>query len=258
MVLIEWSLQMGSLNSANLQLKPLFTLPSRSKILNDDRQLSIHSVLWDGLGVDSHVISLADNCIQFWKFGEKYSCINEERCVYDEERLRRLTNGCWDPHYANRFISCNDKTIRVWSANELKETQTIERAHKSCILSVDHNPNKPYHIVTSSEDRTIKFWDLRNSKRPLKVLSNHSHWIQCVKYNRYHDQLIISSGSDSNVSLWNIVSVSSAPLGELEDNSKEEDKLIKTYREHEESVYWSSWSANNTWFFACLSYDGRG
>merc|ERR1712130_712913 len=159
------------------------TLPSRSKILGNDKQLSTHSVLWDGLGVDSHVMSLADNCIQFWKFGEKYSSI--------------------------------------------------------------------------TEDKTIKFWDLRNSKRPLKVLSNHSHWIWCSKYNRYHDQLIISSGSDSNVSLWNIVSVSSAPLGEMEDNSKEEDKLIKTYREHEESVYWTSWSANNAWVFASLSYDGR-
>jgi len=41
-----------------------------------------------------------------------------------------------------------------------------------------------------------------------------------VKYNRFHDQLLISSGSDSTVNLWNIVSVSSAPLGDLEDHAK--------------------------------------
>ena len=156
-----------------------------------------------------------------------------------------------------RRVGVNARTIRVWSAKELKETQTVAAAHKQRILSVDHNPNKPYHIVTASADRTIKFWDLRNSKRALKTLSNHSHWIWCARYNRYHDQLLISSGSDSCASLWNIVSVSSAPLGELEENSKEEDRLIKTYQEHEESVYCCSWSANNAWVFASLSYDGR-
>eukprot|EP01084_Bolivina_argentea_P071693 130272_1 len=253
------SYNINSLNSENLRLQPIFTLPNKTVIAENakDKQISTHTVLWDGLGVGSHLMSLGDNCIQFWKFGDKYSCIVEDKCIYDSERLNRLTCGCWDPHYPNRFISTNDKTIRVWEAKSLKEIQTIENAHKSCILSVDHNPNKPYHIVTSSEDRTIKFWDLRNSKQPLKILSNHSHWIWCVKYNRYHDQLIISSGSDSNVSLWNIVSVSSAPLGELEENSKGEDRLIKTYKEHEESVYWSSWSTNNAWVFASLSYDGR-
>eukprot|EP01084_Bolivina_argentea_P023591 44034_1 len=244
-------------NAKNLKLQPMFTLPTRSSLLGRNTQISTHRVLWDPLGVESHVMSLGENCIQFWKFADQYSAIKEDKCVYDEERLKRLTHGCWDPHYPNRFISTNDKTIRVWEAKSLKEIQTIENAHKACILSVDHNPNKPYHIVTSSEDRTIKFWDLRNSEKPLKVLSNHSHWIWSVCYNRYHDQLIISSGSDAIVSLWNIVSVSSAPLGELDDNSKEEDKLIKTYKEHEESVYCSSWSANNAWVFASLSYDGR-
>lgn len=245
------------MNSKNLKLQPLFTLPTRSDILNNNKQLSTRLVLWDGLGVDSHCMSLADNCIQFWKFGDKFSYIKEDKCIYDEERLNKLTSGCWDPHYPNRFISTNDKTIRIWDAKDLKETQTISNAHKTCILSVDHNPNKPYHIVTSSQDRTIKFWDLRNTDKPLlKVLSSHSHWIWCVKYNRYHDQLIISCGSDSNVSLWNIISVSSAPLGELEDNSNDEE-LVKTYRQHEESVYYTSWSANNAWVFASLSYDGR-
>jgi len=41
-----------------------------------------------------------------------------------------------------------------------------------------------------------------------------------VQYNRFHDQLLLSSGSDASVKLWNIVSVSSAPLGELEDHSE--------------------------------------
>ena len=237
--------------SNNLRLRPLFTLPTKGKI-------STHSVLWDALGVGSHFMSLGEQSIRFWRIGEKFSSIKEEKCIFDEERLRKMSGGCFDPHYPNRFISCNDRTIRCWSAAELREVQTVKNAHKAPILSVDHNPNKPYHIVTAGRDRTVKFWDLRNSKRALASLSNHSHWIWCVKFNRYHDQLLISSGSDSNVSLWNIVSVSSAPMGELEDASKETDKLIKSYKEsHEDSVYSCSWSANNAWVFATLSYDGR-
>ncbi len=37
-----------------------------------------------------------------------------------------------------------------------------------------------------------------------------------VRYNRFHDQLILSAGTEL-VNLWSIVSVSSAPLGELEE-----------------------------------------
>ena len=35
------------------------------------------------------------------------------------------------------------------------------------------------------------------------------------------------------------------------------DGLIRTYDEHEESVYACEWSASDSWVFASLSYDGR-
>jgi len=40
---------------------------------------------------------------------------------------------------------------------------------------------------------------------------------------------------------------------------KKEDKLIKTYDDHEDSVYSICWSNPdlNPWAFASLSYDGR-
>ncbi len=56
---------------------------------------------------------------------------------------------------------------------------------------------------------------------------------------------------------WRVAS--SAPLGDLEDpaNEREGDKLIKTYDEHEDSVYSVAWSCCDAWIFASLSYDGR-
>lgn len=100
---------------------------------------------------------------------------------------------------------------------------------------------------------------MRKLSSPLKILTSHTHWVWSVKYNKFHDQLLLSSGTDSSVNLWSIVSISSAPLGELEDpvNEKEGDKLIKTYDEHEDSVYSISWSSYDAWVFASLSHDGR-
>ena len=50
------------------------------------------------------------------------------------------------------------------------------------------------------------------------------------------------------------------PLLELEDDKSAEDArdaLIKTYDEHEDSVYSIAWSVCDPWIFASLSYDGR-
>lgn len=40
-------------------------------------------------------------------------------------------------------------------------------------------------------------------------------------------------------------------------SKKQEDALIKTFEEHEDSVYSVAWGAATTWLFASLSYDGR-
>eukprot|EP00479_Gromia_sphaerica_P002366 TRINITY_DN12813_c0_g1_i1.p1 TRINITY_DN12813_c0_g1~~TRINITY_DN12813_c0_g1_i1.p1 ORF type:complete len:77 (-),score=7.59 TRINITY_DN12813_c0_g1_i1:17-247(-) len=59
--------------------------------------------------------------------------------------------------------------------------------------------------------------------------------------------------------LWTIISISSAPLGELEEIGSEldTDRLIGSLGEHEESIYSVEWSCCDAWIFASLSYDGR-
>jgi WD40 repeat protein len=137
----------------------------------------------------------------------------------------------------------------------------IPEAHSQTIRDVDYNPNKLHHVATAGNDRRIKFWDLRKPKLPLKILTGHTHWIHSAKFNRFHDQLLCSGGSDAQVNLWSVLSISSAPLGDLEDYTaeavKDGDKLIRTYDENEDSVYSVAWSAADAWIFAALSYDGR-
>lgn len=146
---------------------------------------------------------------------------------------------------------------------------------------VDYNPNKPFCLVSCGEDRLIKFWDLRSTQAPIKSIVGHDHWVNTVKYNRFHDQLLLSGSSDCMVHLWRVSSVSSAPLLEPEDDdidgleanvngdgvgfaggingSKGEaaDIRVRTFDEHEESVYSLAWSACDAWVLTSLSYDGQ-
>ena len=66
-----------------------------------------------------------------------------------------------------------------------------------------------------------------------------------------------------------MTSISSEPFGHLEDDLNEEgdsnkkgevtlqDGVIKTYDDHEDSVYAAEWSCADPWTFASLSYDRR-
>jgi len=40
-------------------------------------------------------------------------------------------------------------------------------------------------------------------------------------------------------------------------SEKEGDKLVRSFEEHEDSVYAVAWSGADAWIFASLSYDGR-
>ena len=95
------------------------------------------------------------------------------------------------------------------------------------------------------------------------------------RFNQFHDQLVLTSSSDSKVILSCLASISSEPHGyimdEDDDVDDEEEKVgestsskpvlddgvIKTFEDHEESVYSAAWSAADPWTFASLSYDGR-
>ena len=44
---------------------------------------------------------------------------------------------------------------------------------------------------------------------------------------------------------------------EADGGSALDDGVIKTFEDHEESVYAAAWSAADPWTFASISYDGR-
>ncbi|KAF1323398.1 Wd repeat protein tssc1, wd repeat superfamily, partial [Globisporangium splendens] len=172
----------------------------------------------------------------------------------------------WDPHHTNYISYTLGSSIQTWDTRSKNVAFAIEDAHMQTTLDIDYNPNKPHCVVSGGDDGKMKFWDLRHARKPLLTLSAHMHWVWNVRYNRFHDQLVLSSSSDSTLALWRVSSISSAPIVELDEQdfmsesasgADVVDTKIKTYEEHEDSVYAVAWGVGDSWIFGSVSYDGR-
>ncbi|XP_063901897.1 EARP-interacting protein homolog [Zophobas morio] len=167
------------------------------------------------------------------------------------------------------FAATQATSVLCWDSRSSSQVFCIADAHMQAVRTVDFNPNKPYSLATGGDDGCIKFWDTRSCNEPLKILEQHTHWVWSVRYNHFHDQLLLSSGSDSKVCLHNVTSLSSDLFSHVESSEsgedalqctrKElfEDRIIKVYEDHEDSVYATEWSSADPWVFASLSFDGR-
>lgn len=221
-------------------------------------------VVWrpDGSASDTVLASAHDKSVLIWDLaGDAFS--RKDRIDADGG-VRAVQ---WDPHHDHLLSFSSGATIQTWDTRSNATSFIIEDAHAGSVLDFDYNPNKPYTVVTGGEDGLLRFWDLRQSARPLLSLVAHSHWLWCVRYNRFHDQLVLSSSSDSTLALWRVSSISSAPIVELDEQdfmnesaagNDVADSRVKSYEEHEDSVYSVAWGAgSDSWVFASVSYDGR-
>jgi len=223
-------------------------------ILQEQLELKDHvgdikGVRWNP-SESAEVVSLDDHNIRFWKI-EKGS---RQVGTLSIGESHKFTTASWNPLHPEQIATANENNIRGWDLRILKESYSIPSAHSPFVRDLDFNPNKDYYMVTGGDDHKMKFWDTRKCDKPVKSFLAHSHWVWNVKYNRYHDQLVLSAGTDSFVSLWNVASISSSPNSV--SSKKTEDHLIKSFEEHEDSVYCLSWGMS-AWVFTSLSYDGR-
>lgn len=187
-----------------------------------------------------------------------------------------LTGGAWNPHQnCQQYATTNDHHVRGWDVRTMKQAWNVQECFSTTVRSIDFNPNKQYHLATAGDDGAVRFWDIRQtSQGPVAARTNdHSHWVWSVRYNAFHDQLILTSSSDGHVVLSSMTSISSEPFGHIEDDVNDDedgtegvkqsqevalkDGIIKTYDDHEDSVYAAEWSCADPWTFASLSYDGR-
>lgn len=252
----------------------LWQIQENSTALQEIVELKPHSgvirnVLWDSAGKSDYVVSIDESNIRLFDLDANFT--NPKATSTIPTSQGKNITGALDPLHSNMVAVAMDSTIKGYDFRSPKEAYSIDKAHAEGVRDIDFNPNKAYYFATGGDDAKLKFWDVRNTKEPAKTLAAHSHWVWSVKYNRYQDQLIVSSSSDNQVKLWNVKSISSANKTSEEDEEgnlppqptkpqkgkKQEDSLIKTFEEHEDSVYSVAWGAATTWLFASLSYDGR-
>lgn len=168
--------------------------------------------------------------------------------------LQNLSGGAWDPHDSNIVALTCDSSVQFWDLRTMKNTNSIEHAHAR---NVDYDPKKKYMLVTAEDETGIHIWDLRMLNIPVIELPGHAHWTWAVKCNPEYEGLILSSGTDSAVNLWFASPKSDDSTSESLESPTSKGPLLNTYSDYEDSVYGLTWSSQQPWIFASLSYDGR-
>lgn len=231
--------------------------------------LNTHSVAWN-VGDESAKATLASahgTALRTWSLASSDAVV-QDKLDLDLSLASSATVGVlrWDPHHTNYVSFTLGGSVQTWDTRAKRVAFAIEDAHVHAALDMDYNPNKPFCVASGGDDGKLKFWDLRQLRLPLLALAAHSHWVYSVRYNRFHDQLVLSSSSDSTLALWRVSSISSAPIVELDEQdfmsesaagADVVDTKVKSYDEHEDSVYAVAWGVSDSWIFASVSYDGR-
>lgn len=215
----------------------------------------IRRVLWWPLGKHDKLISIDDRNIFLWNLdtSSKSAKVISQGSV---DMLPNLRGGAWDPHNHNSIAVISDSALQLWDLRSMEKSTAIEHVH---IRDVDYNPKKQNIIATAEDEFGIRLWDLRMLKHPLKDLPGHSHWTWTVRHNPEYDELLLSAGTDSTVNLWlakvsNNDSETESPSG---SPNRQEEPLLNSYTDYEDSIYGIAWSSHNPSLFASLSYDGR-
>ncbi|KAI9140399.1 WD40-repeat-containing domain protein [Paraphysoderma sedebokerense] len=260
--------------TSNSQIEPILTLDSKGT------DGMFRSVILDPNGELNKLVAIDNNKLHVYTLAQGLSKgvlgNTIEIPSSSSTNVSRIRSGAWNPHNSSSVGITFENDVHLYDIRSMAKSHHIPNAHSVLARCLDFNPNKQYQIVTGGDDCKIRFWDIRNPKDVVLELGGHSHWIQSVAYNHFHDQLLLSSSSDCQVNLTSIVSISSAPLGDEEDEeygypansgsgdidserkrNKPTDGLVSTYDQHEDSVYSVAWSCADPWVFASLSYDGR-
>jgi len=218
-------------------------------------------VLWNAVLPEQVVLLSAGRCQLFHLNHGVSASSASEGLGQDPGADQFFGCGRWDPHHAHSLSLAIESALMTVDTRTMKAAYYLPDAHSQRIRGIDYNPNRPHVALSCGDDYCMKYWDLRKASAPLMSQRAHSHWVTSAQYNRFHDQLVLSAGTDARVKLWRVSSLSSAPPsadmedGEIDDSDS--DGLVKTFEEHEQSVFGAAWSAADAWIFATLSLDGK-
>ena len=221
----------------------------------------LESVLWSSDQTGLSLATTEEECLSVWSLDK-----GDAQCTTKGRATAAITAACWDPHSADRLLSCSGGGLHSWDLRAAEApTVLTASAHAGVAHAVDCNPNKAHQALTAGADGLIKCWDVRKPAEPLLTLQGHSHWIWGARYNPDHDQLLVSASSDHTVRLWGASSISSEPLAPNDEDSEgsqpeeveQNDGELECFGCHADSVYSVAWSAADAFVLASVSYDGQ-
>ncbi|SCM25220.1 protein TSSC1, putative [Plasmodium chabaudi adami] len=220
------------------------------ELKRDEEYVGIKNIAWNDYENEFQKIAIIDK-YSYTIFDRNNS--NNINFITSNFVNEQLNYGTFDPHHENVLAVVSDIHIYGYDIKSNKPIFSTYTNHKDNITSLDFNSNIPNILMTSSKDGYIKMWDLRYLKNDFFTMNIHTHWITSININHFHDELLFTTSTDNTVKLHKLEYTNNLNIKDKQVNYR----LIKTYSDHEESVYKGAWSKTDAWVFASLSYDGR-
>eukprot|EP01094_Clydonella_sp_ATCC50884_P016107 TRINITY_DN2680_c0_g1_i1.p1 TRINITY_DN2680_c0_g1~~TRINITY_DN2680_c0_g1_i1.p1 ORF type:complete len:365 (-),score=62.89 TRINITY_DN2680_c0_g1_i1:94-1188(-) len=213
---------------------------------------SCSAVMWQPEGSGDTVAAIGTKTLEVFNIEQSQSSAKSIATTsLCGDVMRGVGGAAWDPHHTSQIAVCVDRSIRCIDTRANTDAWKIENAHAQQVRDMDFNPCSLYLLASGGDDSAVKCWDYRKCTKPVAEHSDvHSHWVWRVEFSpSYGDCMMLTCGTDANVNLWDV--------SKLNNEDSDSSPLIKTYDEHEDSIYSVAWSAADPWTFASLSYDGR-
>ena len=187
------------------------------------------------------------------------------RKLFKDEDLKKLssklnlTKAAADP-FDSRYCLSSGKNLILKDLRSNENCTSIENCHTMDISSVDMNPNRSNRLLTSSQDFFIKIWDQRKPDFSILTYEEKTNGIDDARFNNFYDQLQLYSTSDGFLGLYEALTVSSAPVLDLDmenegESNVNKDNFVKGYEGcQDDSIYSICWSKGDPWVFAGMSY----
>eukprot|EP00211_Chloroparvula_japonica_P005948 CAMPEP_0119135256 /NCGR_PEP_ID=MMETSP1310-20130426/18925_1 /TAXON_ID=464262 /ORGANISM="Genus nov. species nov., Strain RCC2339" /LENGTH=351 /DNA_ID=CAMNT_0007126123 /DNA_START=42 /DNA_END=1093 /DNA_ORIENTATION=- len=250
-----WRMEDGTLESG-------FTIAGDGE--GGARKQEVRKLLWDPANSKPELLlALHRDAVGVWDT-EVGSNVGGKLTAKLDLGMNECAEGAWNPHFGDEIATTYYRNVYFWDIRTMKEKGSIPGAHAMSIRNLCFNNNKPYVLSTCGDDSLVKFWDYRHLQKPLCHYQAHHHWIWNVRLHSCLDQLVLTSGTDGHVKLWNVnvspMSSGQERRGKEPARSQQHMNLVKTYEDHEDSVYGLCWTSStdvDTWTFASMSYDGR-